>query len=138
MKKVLFMVLACTLVLTTACGKKDEETNNKPAIEGEVANTNSEVIKDVTIDGLTIQNVTVIYDSKTGDTIYSADVVNTTDEEIYVKSFDMKFMDVYGNEITTLSGYVLKSLGPGEQATMTAGTGLNLSDATSIEYTRNN
>lgn len=135
-KKFLFTVLVGMLVLTTACGKKDNKVD-KPKVEGEVANTKENVIKDVNIDGLNIQNVTLIYNTKTGKTEFSADVVNTTDTPVDVKSFNISFLDANGNEVAPLLGYVGQVLEPNQVFNIRGGVGLDLSNVESIEYTRN-
>lgn len=134
-KKILFTVLVGMLVLTTACGKKNKPEEKK--IEGEVANTNESVIKDVTIDGLNIHNVTLIYDSKTNNSTFSADVTNTTDAPIDIKSFNISFQDASGNEVASLLGYIGKVLEPNQSYNMRGGVGLDLGNITNVEYIRN-
>lgn len=137
-KKILFTVLVGMLVLTTACGKKDNKTDDeKTKVKGEIANTKENVIKEVNIDGLNIQNVTLIYNTETGRSSFSADVVNTTDTPIDVKSFDIRFLDNAGNEVTTLNGYIGEVLEPNQSKNILGGAGLDLSNIESIEYTRN-
>lgn len=134
-KKILFTILVGMLVLTTACGKKDKP--EEPKIEGEVANTNEGVIKDVTIDGLKIHNVTLIYDSRTGNSTFGANVTNTTGAPIDVKSFNISLRDASGNEVDSLLGYIGQVLEPNQTFSIVSGSGLDLGNVTSVEYTRN-
>ena len=145
-KKILFTFLACGLILATACGKKEDPTNNgdngnnggntnQPAIKEPTANTETNVITETTIDGLTINNISLITEG-TGST-FTADVVNTTDQEVNVKSFNIILKDADGNEVVTLLGYIGTTIAPNDSATMSTGVEMDLTNVKSVEYVRN-
>lgn len=138
-KKVLFAILICGLVLTTACGKKDNKDNKKDndrtEVKEPIANTDSNVIAEANIDGLKISNVSLITEGESST--YTADVVNTTDQAIDVKSFNILLKDENGNVIITLLGYVGTTITPGNSSTISTSVDIDLTGVKSIEYVRN-
>ena len=93
-KKIIALFLACGLIFATGCGKKtnddkkkDENKENTTVTEPS-ANTDAAVVGEQTIDGLKFTNITLISEGES--TVYTADVVNTTDAAIDVKSFNLK------------------------------------------------
>ena len=140
----LFAVAAICLVLTTACGKKEETPNNgggnnpsgnEPVVVEPSANTNTNVIAEQDFDGLKINNVSLITEGE--NSTFTADVVNTTAENIEVKSFNIILKDAAGNEVVRLLGYIGNTIAPNNSSTMTASVAMDLSQVASVEYTRN-
>lgn len=142
-KKILFTFLACGLILTTACGKKEENKGNNganenpPVVEdkGPVANTESGIISEATVDGLKFTNISLVTEG-TGSR-FNADVVNTTAEAVQVKSFNIILKDEAGNEVVTLLGYVGTTMEPGATVTISSGVQMDLTKVKSVEYVRN-
>lgn len=147
MKKKMFLaMLACGLIFTTACGEKKNNNSTNPTNNGnngteqpEVvepkANTNAQVIGEVEIDGLKINNVSVISEGE--HTTFSADVTNTTSEPIDVKSFNIILKDANGEEVVTLLGFIGGTIAPNNSSTITSFVEMDLSSVASVEYTRN-
>ena len=143
-KKILFTFLACGLILTTACGKKEENKGNEnpnnggnPVVEpqGPTANTENGVISEVTIDGLKITNIALVTEGS--HSRFNADVVNTNAEAVYVKSFDILLKDEAGNTVVTLRGAIDATIEPGVAVSIGGGTQMDLTNIKSVEYVRN-
>lgn len=141
-KRMLFAVAAIGLVLTTACGKKEETPNtdvnggtNEPVVSEPSANTNTNVIAEQDFEGLKINNVSLITEGETS--VFTADVVNTTSENIEVKSFDIIMKDANGNEVITLLGYIGNTIAPNNSSTITSSVEMDLSNVVTVEYVRN-
>ena len=143
MKKKLFCFILIGLVLSTsACGKKKKENENPqvdptPVVEEETpkANVNPDVIKNVDIDGININNVSII--TKSGVSTYTANFTNTTENPIDLKSFNLIMKDADGNVVASIVAYVGMTLQPGHNFMANINSGQNLTAVTSIEYTRN-
>lgn len=138
-KKILFAFLACGLILTTACGKKEKETenngDNQTEVKEPVANTDSNVIAEATIDGLRINNISLITEGESST--FTADVTNTTDQTVDVKSFNIILRDENGAELVTLLGYVGTTIAPGSSSTISTSVEMDLTGVKSVEYVRN-
>lgn len=150
-KKRMFLAVAMIgLILTTsACGKKKNNNNNSnnnnnnqvtpvvtPSVPvGPIANTNDSVIYDYEIDGLKINNVSLI--SENGSATFTATVTNTTAADVYVKSFNVIMKDAEGNQIISLLGFVGDTIAPNSSYTMTNNVYMDITKVASIEYTRN-
>lgn len=138
-KKTFIIMLILGIVFVTACQKKTEGQDNDPNAEKPreetIANTNADVIKEQIIDGLKIDNISVVITKEHTD--FTADVTNTNIESVYVKSFDIVFKDELGNEITRMLGFVGTTLEPNASKAITAGIEMDLSNVKSVEYIRN-
>lgn len=142
MKKILFSIAIIGLILTTACGKKEEKPNNvennevveKPVVSGPVANTHDSVIAEQTVDGLKINNVSLITEGESS--VFTADVTNTNLESIEVKSFDIIMKDFTDREVITMSGNIGSVIEPNETLTMSTSVEMDLTSVFSIEYIR--
>ena len=127
-KIILMSLLALGLV--TGCGKeKTKEENNK---QDTVVNTNEGVIKDQEIDGLKMTNTSLIYEN--GISTLITEVSNNTGVDYNLNEFNIIVKDANGNVITTLKGYVGGTIPNGEARTINTSSDLDLSKATSIEY----
>lgn len=138
-KRTFIIMLILGIAFVTACQKKTEERNDEPNMEEPkeetIANTNVDVIREQIIDGLKIDNISVVVTKEHTD--FTADVTNTNIESTYVKSFDIVFKDENGNEITRMMGFVGTTLEPNTSKTITAGIEMDLSNVKSVEYVRN-
>lgn len=128
------MVMACLLVVTSACGSKNKKTEeeNKKTEENVIANTNADVINEVIIDGFKISNVSLI--SKNGAAVFSATITNTNESALYVRAISILLKDENGNEVTTLPGFVGSTLEPNGSYTVTTNKYMDITPVASIEY----
>lgn len=140
-KKLVALVLAFGLIFATGCGKKDNDNNktndnkDNQEVTGPIANTNESIISEQIIDGIKITNITLV--SEDGRTVFTADVVNTTEETIDIKSFNAIYKNADGEEIVSLFVYVGNSLEPGSLSSVSSSVEIDLSSATNVEYVRN-
>lgn len=140
-KKIIALFLACGLIFATGCGKKTTNDDKKPddnkdntAITEPSANTEDGIVGEQTIDGLKFTNITLISEGES--TVYTADVVNTTDAVIDAKSFNVTFKDNDGKEIATALVFV-GTLAPNASVPVSSSVNINLLKAKSVEYVRN-
>lgn len=140
-KKIIALFLACGLIFATGCGKKTndnkkpDDNNGNTTITEPSANTDDAVVGEQTIDGLKFTNITLISEGES--TVYTADVVNTTDAAIDVKSFNVTFKDKDGKEIVTILVFVGSNIAPNESASVSSSVDMSLLNAKSVEYVRN-
>lgn len=144
-KKLLFTFLAFGLILTTACGKKDNDKGknnvennggNQTEVKGPIANTENGVVSDKVIDGLKFTNISLIIDGSSSD--FYADVINTNNEPVTVNSFQIVLKDAEGNIVTTLPGFIGATLQPNDSVTISTGVEMDLTNIKSVEFIRNN
>lgn len=141
-KKVFLAVAMIGLILTTsACGKKTKKNENNnngqqnvvsPTPTGPIANTNTGVINETVIDGLKIDNISLI--SENGAATFSATITNTNAQDVYVRSLSVIMKDANGVEITTIPGFVGSTLEPNQSYTITTNKYMDITTVASIEY----
>ncbi len=140
-KRIIALFLACGLIFATGCGKKTNDDKKKDdnkentTVTEPSANTDAAVVGEQTIDGLKFTNITLISEGES--TVYTADVVNTTDAAIDVKSFNVTFKDKDGKEIVTILVFVGSNIAPNESASVSSSVDMSLLNAKSVEYVRN-
>lgn len=143
-KKVILAVAMIGLILTTsACGKKAKKTENNngqqnivsPTPTGPIANTNTGVINETVIDGLKIDNISLI--SENGAATFSATITNTTEQAVYVRSLSVIMKDSNGVEVTTIPGFIGSTLEPNQSYTVTTNKYMDITSVASIEYVIN-
>ena len=140
-KKIIALFLACGLIFATGCGKKTNDDKKKDdnkentTVTEPSANTDDAVVGEQTIDGLKFTNITLIPEGES--TVYTADVINTTDAAIDVKSFNVTFKDKDGKEIVTILVFVGSNIAPNESASVSSSVDMSLLNAKSVEYVRN-
>ena len=140
-KKIIALFLACGLIFATGCGKKTNDNKNPnngkddTNVVTPIANTDEAVVGEQIIDGLKFTNVTLISEGES--TVYTADVVNTTDTAIDVKSFNVTFKDKDGKEIVTILVFVGSNIASNESVTVSSSVDMSLLKAKSVEYVRN-
>lgn len=127
--KTLTFITIISLLLTTGCDSKKEEVK-KDEVK---SNTNTNVIKDQQVEGLSLTNTSLT--TTNGQSTLVTVVSNPTTEKIAVKSFDIIIKDKDGNIIITLLGYVGEEIPAGESRTITSSAEIDLTKATSVEYT---
>lgn len=127
--KALAFITIISLLLTTGCDSKKEEVK-KDEVK---SNTNTNVIKDQQVEGLSLTNTSLT--TTNGQSTLVTVVSNPTTEKIAVKSFDIIIKDKDGNILITLLGYVGEEIPAGESRTITSSAEIDLTKATSVEYT---
>lgn len=139
-KKIIAFFLVCGLIFATGCGKKNNDDNqpsnkDNQEVTGPIGNTNESIIAEQTVDGIKFTNITLV--SENENTVFTADVVNTTETATDVKSFNIIYKDQDGKEIVTLLVYVGKNLEPNGISSISTSVDMDLSNAKSVEYVRN-
>lgn len=141
-KKIVVLFLACGLIFATGCGKKttndDKKTNDgkdDTNVVTPIANTEDGIIDEQVIDGLKLTNVTLI--SEGDHSVFTVDIINTTDQVVNVNSFNLIFKDKDGNEMANSLLYVGKSIEPNGRVPLLTNAEINLSNAKFVEYVRN-
>lgn len=133
MKKLIIGMLFVTLCFTTGCGcdkEKDEKKENEaPKAE---QNTNKDVIKDQTVEGLKLTNTSLV--NLGGISTLETEVSNKTGASVFLKSFDIIVKDKKGKEVVTLLGYVGEEIPDGTTRRITTSVDQDLSDAGAISY----
>ncbi len=127
--KTLAFITIISLLLTTGCDSKKDEVK-KDEVK---SNTNTNVIKDQQVEGLSLTNTSLT--TTNGQSTLVTVVSNPTTEKIAVKSFDIIIKDKDGNILITLLGYVGEEIPAGESRTITSSAEIDLTKATSVEYT---
>lgn len=133
-KKIGLIGLAGLTLFATGCGctKGKEENEGKNTEPETVINTNEDVIKDQTFDGLQMTNTSLV----TTDGISSlvTEVTNNTGSDYYLNEFTITVKNADGTVVATLPGYVGEVIRNGETKTINSSIDIDLSSATSIEY----
>lgn len=136
MKKSLkyFTILACGLLLVTGCGKKETEKEKKETdkVPETVVNTETEVVKDQTLDEFSFTNTSLVYEN--GITTLVTEVKNNSAEAKTIESFNITIKDKDGETMEILQGYVGQTLEANETTTISSGSTSDLSKAGSVEY----
>ena len=128
LKIILISLLALGLV--TGCGKEKTKEENKGS--NIIVNTNEGVIKNQEIEGLKMTNTSLVIEN--GISTLVTEVSNNTGADYHLNEFNITVKDKDGNIITTLPGYVGGTIPNGKTRTINTSTDLDLSNATSIEY----
>lgn len=116
---IIFLVLVIGITIFFAISNKNKEEKITT-----MANDNAEVIKERTINGLKISHVTLIIDEN-GST-FSADVTNTTSQEINNKSIEVIFKTSTGKTVISLLGSFGNNIKPGETKQISTSTSRKL------------
>ena len=135
MKKLGLIGLAGLALFATGCGcsKDKEKENEKNNAEPEtVINTNQDVIKDQTFEGLQMTNTSLVVTD--GISTLVSEVTNNTGADYYLNEFLITVKAADGSVITTLPGYVGSVIKNGETKVINSSIDVDLSTAASIEY----
>ena len=129
-KSLLALLLVVTLVTGCGCTKKDNKKNN--AKDDVKVNTEENVIKDQTFEGLTFTNTSLT--TTNGVSTLITEVSNSTGEDYTLEEFTITIKNKAGEVITTIPGYVGDVIKNGETRTINSSIDIDLSNASSIEY----
>ena len=129
-KSLLALLLVVTLVTGCGCTKKDNKKNN--AKDDVKVNTEENVIKDQTFEGLTFTNTSLT--TTNGVSTLITEVSNSTGEDYTLEEFTITIKNKDGEVITTIPGYVGDVIKNGETRTINSSIDIDLSNASSIEY----
>ena len=127
-KKVWLALMLVVVIVLTGCGKKEENHDNL----SENVNVNKGVVEDQEVEVFTFTNTSLVWDDNASNLITV--ITNTSDEEQYLKGFNVHVYDGNGNEIALMTGYVGAKLKAKEVRQMSTGHYKNLTDAYKIEY----
>ena len=133
-KKLLFLfvtILAVTVVVT-GCVKKGNnggEEGNGSTIE---SNTNTGVVEDKALDVFTFTNTSLIWNGNSSD--LETTITNNSDQDAYLKGFNVYVYDENDNVIATMEGYVSDHIKAHGTRVMSTGHYANLSKAAKVEY----
>lgn len=123
---VVFTALIIGLIISFSFKKVNIAKN-----DGITANTNAEVIKEETYEGLVLNNISLI--TENGYSTFSADVTNTNQTDSNIKDINIVLKDKKGNIVITLRGHIGENLKSNEKRTITAVTKGNLNNVYSKE-----
>ena len=129
-KGLLALLLVATLVTGCGCTKKDNKKNN--AKDDVKVNTEENVIKDQTFEGLTFTNTSLT--TTNGVSTLITEVSNSTGSDYTLEEFTITIKNKDGEVITTIPGYVGDVIKNGETRTINSSIDIDLSNASSIEY----
>ena len=129
-KSLLALLLVVTLVTGCGCTKKDNKKNN--AKDDVKVNTEENVIKDQTFEGLTFTNTSLT--TTNGVSTLITEVSNSTGSDYTLEEFTITIKNKAGEVITTIPGYVGDVIKNGETRTINSSIDIDLSSASSIEY----
>ena len=129
-KSLLALLLVATLVTGCGCTKKDNKKNN--AKDDVKVNTEENVIKDQTFEGLTFTNTSLT--TTNGVSTLITEVSNSTGSDYTLEEFTITIKNKAGEVITTIPGYVGDVIKNGETRTINSSIDIDLSNASSIEY----
>ncbi len=129
-KGLLALLLVATLVTGCGCTKKDNKKNNTK--DDVKVNTEENVIKDQTFEGLTFTNTSLT--TTNGVSTLITEVSNSTGSDYTLEEFTITIKNKDGEVITTIPGYVGDVIKNGETRTINSSIDIDLSNASSIEY----
>ena len=129
-KSLLALLLVVTLVTGCGCTNKDNKKNN--AKDDVKVNTEENVIKDQTFEGLTFTNTSLT--TTNGVSTLITEVSNSTGSDYTLEEFTITIKNKAGEVITTIPGYVGDVIKNGETRTINSSIDIDLSSASSIEY----
>ena len=129
-KGLLALLLVATLVTGCGCTKKDNKKDNTK--DDVKVNTEENVIKDQTFEGLTFTNTSLT--TTNGVSTLITEVSNTTGTDYTLDEFTITIKNKDGEVITTIPGYVGDVIKNGETRTINSSIDIDLSNASSIEY----
>ena len=129
-KSLLALLLVATLVTGCGCTKKDNKKGNTK--DDVKVNTEENVIKDQTFEGLTFTNTSLT--TTNGVSTLITEVSNSTGSDYTLEEFTITIKNKDGEVITTIPGYVGDVIKNGETRTINSSIDIDLSSASSIEY----
>lgn len=100
-------------------------------IKTTLANPDSSYLKNQTVDGLSFENASIVYEN--GITTFKVEVYNETDDTYTLKNIGIKLTDEENNEFI-LIGYIGESLEKEEGKYLQASIDQDLSSSLKLEY----
>mgnify|MGYP000552072542 CR=1 FL=1 len=91
-KKITIFVLI-SLLIFTGCGcrkKQDNNENNTPKV-------NEEILKEKQVKELKIKNISMELTDNNTTTVFTIELENTSEKDVYIKTFNIYFKDKEGN-----------------------------------------
>lgn len=132
-KVVIISLAALMLLVAAGCGcKKKESDDNKDKVADITANTNENVIKETEVEGLLVNNVSLVTENGAGS--FNATVTNNSGAAKSVKYVKAHVKATDGSTIITLYGYIGETIENSQSKTISASCDRDLSTAASIEY----
>ena len=135
MKKILTIGLIGLTLFATGCGcNKKEGNGNSPTLEpdtGTVINTAEDVIKDQELDGLQMRNTALTVTN--GVSTLITEITNNTGTDYNLVEFSVAIKGADGSVMYTFGGFI-GDVTSGETKTISSSVDIDLSSATSIEY----
>lgn len=140
-KKVLTIILLVFTICLTGCNDKEKTSNkknssdlNKKEVE-QKANTNPGIINNQTLDDITIEQTSLIFEE--GTSTLTTSIRNNDKDNITINSVKIIFKDAAGNIIVMLDGYIGETIEPGNGKLLTSHVDQDLMHATDVEYELN-
>ena len=132
MKKSTILLLVTIFLMMVICGCVNENDNTQNQPEQFIVNTKENIVKDQEFEGLQMTNTSLIVEG--GISKLVTEVSNNTGSDYYLDKFIIIAKDKDGKVITTLTGYVGSVIPTGEVRVINSNSDIDLSNATSIEY----
>lgn len=123
----IIIIFILSLNIITGCKKKEEQLDDVKV------NINDGIIKEQQVEMFQFKNTSLIYED--GTTTLETSVTNTSNNEEYLKEFNIQILNRNGNEIITLVGFIGDNIKPGETKIISSYCGEDLSNGVSIIYT---
>ncbi len=129
---VIIFVVAIALVLNM----NSNSTGGGGKVDGNqtVANTASDLIKEVEYEGMKFDNISLI--TEKGYSTFTANVTNITSENINQEQVNIALKDKDGNTVINLVGVIGNELKPNETRTITAQAKIDTKNIVSKEITK--
>ena len=128
-KKILvaMIVILSTAVLVTGC--KDKKKTEIPPID---ANVHSGVLGDKELEVFTFTNTSLTWNDNASN--LETIITNNSDEDAYLKGFNVYVYDENDTIVATMSGYIGATIKAHGSRIMSTGHYKNLTNASRIEY----
>ena len=127
MKKILILTLAVISLVCVGCNKK---VDNKD--DGIIQNVNEGVITNQKVGDLEFKNTSLTWNGNAS--LLETIITNTSDSDIYVKEFIIRFNDKDDNVIASLTGLVGKTIKAGESFRLNSSSYKDLTNAYNVYY----
>jgi len=128
-KRILVAFILIVMITITGCKKSSNENNGNYTIN---PNTNQGVVEDKELDVFTFTNTSLIWNGNSTD--LETLITNKSDNDTYLKGFNIYVTDENGDKIATLYGYVGSTIPAHTSRIMSTGHYMDLSKAAKVEY----
>lgn len=134
MNKKITIFILISLLIFTGCGcrkKQDNNENNTPKV-------NEEVLKEKQVKELKIKNISMELTDNNTTTVFTIELENTSEKDVYIKTFNIYFKDKDGKNILNDSEYIPteydSSIKAGETQSLSLVINQNLENTYSVDY----